>query len=44
MVLGAEPVPRAPVSINVHITPGVWNDFRHMYMSVALDVSVKLWD
>ena len=44
LMVGGEPAPRGPVSFNLHMTPGVWNDFRHFYFSIALDVSVKLWD
>jgi hypothetical protein len=44
VVLGGEPIPRGPYSINVHFTPGAWGDMRHLYLSVALELSIKLWD
>ena len=44
VVLGGEPIPRGPYSINLHFTPGVWGDMRHLYLSAALELSIKLWD
>lgn len=43
-VLGGELSPGGRVGFNVHLTPGAWNDFRHLYMEAAFVVSVKLWD
>lgn len=44
VVFGGEPVPRGPYSINLHFTPGVWGDMRHLYLSAALELSIKVWD
>jgi hypothetical protein len=43
-VLGGEPVPDGQVGLNLHFMPGVWNDFRHLYLDLALVVTIKLWD
>jgi hypothetical protein len=44
VIIGGEPIPRGPFSINLHFTPGIWDDMRHLYLSVALELSIKLWD
>lgn len=44
LIGGWELTPGGQVGINLHITPGVWNDFAHLYLNLALNLSVKLWD
>jgi hypothetical protein len=44
VVFGGEPIPRGPYSINLHFTPGAWGDMRHLYLSAAIELSIKLWD
>lgn len=43
-VLGGEPAPGGQVGLNLHLMPGIWNDFHHLYMDLALVVTIKLWD
>jgi hypothetical protein len=43
-VLGGELTPGGLVGFNVHFTPGVWDDFRHLYLDVGLAMTIKLWD
>jgi hypothetical protein len=43
-VVGGEPIPGGQWGVNLHLLPGIWNDFRHLYLDVALVVTVKVWD
>jgi hypothetical protein len=44
LALGVESTPEGGMGVGLRIMGGVWNDMRHPYLQLSLNLTFKVWD